>query len=109
MQPRALIRAVLAPHHTENAQLGVARLAPQDPDDLPVLRLGQLMRGDEIRRDRGHAWASAVTMDLKTTSPSVEPISSSAARSGCGIMPITLRSRLRIPAMSRADPLGLSR
>src|SRR6476660_6197039 len=105
MQPRALVRAVLAPHYAEDAKLGVARLAPQNLDDLLVLRLGQLMRGDQIRRDSRHAWASAVTMDLNTTRPSVDPISSSAARSGCGIMPITLRLRLRIPAMSRADPL----
>ena len=32
----------------------------------------------------------------------------SEARSGCGIMPITLRSRLRTPAMLRREPFGLS-
>src|SRR6185436_8061146 len=109
VQPRALIRAVLAPHHAENAELRIGRFAPENSDDFVVLRPGQLMRGDQLGRDGGHACANAATMDLNTTSPSVEPISGSAARSGCGIIPITLRSRLSTPAMSRAEPLGLSR
>ena len=51
--------------------------------------------------------ASAADIDWKTTRPSVEPISGSVARSGCGIMPITLRSRLRMPAMSRSGAVGV--
>ena len=49
--------------------------------------------------------ASALTSEPRITSPSVDPISGSAARSGCGIMPSTLRSRFRMPAMLRMDPL----
>ena len=73
---------------------------------------GELVLGDEVGRDGGgHADAPPATRpcDWKTTRPSVEPISGSVARSGCGIMPMTLRSRLRMPAMSRREPLGLSR
>ena len=36
MQARALVGAVLAPHHAEDAEFGVARLAAQDVDDLVV-------------------------------------------------------------------------
>ena len=36
------------------------------------------------------------------------PSADREARSGCGIMPITLRSRFRMPAISRSEPLGLS-
>jgi len=32
----------------------------------------------------------------------------SAALSGCGIMPKTLRSKLQIPAMLSRDPFGLN-
>ena len=34
VQPRAFVRAVLAPHHAENAELGIARLAPQDVEQF---------------------------------------------------------------------------
>ena len=51
----------------------------------------------------------ARSMDWNTARPSEEPISGSVARSGCGIIPITLRSRFSTPAISRSEPLGLSR
>src|SRR5262249_12829548 len=62
---------------------------------------------------RGHyavAFAAptrASTIDLKTTRPSAESSAPSIARSGCGIRPPTLRSRLQIPAMLCIEPLGL--
>ena len=107
MQPRALVGTVLAPHHAENTQLRVAGLPSQDGDDLPILVRSQLMLRDHFGRVRRHARTTAWSTDWKIVSPSVEPISGSDARSGCGIIPITLRSRFRIPAMSPSDPLGL--
>ena len=41
--------------------------------------------------------------------PSVPPCAGSTTRSGCGIRPSTLPASLRIPAMSRAEPLTSSR
>ena len=40
----------------------------------------------------GHAVANAFTMDSRMTSPSALPSAGSHARSGCGIMPTTLRA-----------------
>jgi hypothetical protein len=40
--------------------------------------------------------------------PSVEPRSASEERSGCGIIPRTLRPALQIPAMLSSEPLGLA-
>src|SRR6267143_6075034 len=68
-----------------------------------------------LRQDGGataHAVAlaaptSASTMERKMTKPSLEPRADSTARSGCGIRPATLRSRLQMPAILRTAPLGL--
>src|ERR1017187_9059851 len=119
MEARALVRAVLAPHHAEDSQLGVSRLAAEDLDDFLILARRELVLGDQVVCDgdgahgrtsaTGRAVCAAASMDSKTPRPSEEPISGSEARSGCGIMPITLRSRLRMPAISRSEPLGLSR
>src|SRR5579884_3878020 len=108
MQPRALVRAVLAPHDAEDAEFGIARLAAEDRDDLVVFLRRELVLSDEIRRDgrRAHARTAAAIIDWNTTSPSHEPISGSVASSGCGIIPITFRSRFRMPAISRSEPFG---
>src|SRR5258706_15593306 len=53
-QPRALIAAVLAPHHAEDAQLRQRRLAPQQPQDLFVLFGSDLMMSDQVGGDRSH-------------------------------------------------------
>ena len=112
MNARTLIRAVLAPHHGEDAEFGVSGLAAQDIDHLLILAGRELMLGDDFGGEGGaHAItadAARCSMDWKTTSPSVEPISGSVARSGWGIMPITLRSRLSTPAILRSEPLALS-
>ena len=50
----------------------------------------------------------APTSDWKILKPSVPPNSASLARSGCGIMPSTLRPALQMPAMLSSDPLGLA-
>lgn len=48
------------------------------------------------------------TSDSKILNPSVPPSSASAARSGCGIIPNTLRPGLQIPAIFSSEPLGLA-
>src|SRR5439155_452303 len=107
---RALVGAVFAPHDAEDAEFRVGGLASQKPGDLVVLSGCELMTGDEVRRDGAHPFTAdrAPARDWRMTSPSVDPIRASAARSGCGIMPATFRFLLRIPAMSRTEPFGLS-
>ncbi len=67
MQPRTLIGAVLAPHHAEDAQFRVVRLAAQNLDDLAVFRFGELVLGDQVGRDRdcsnrAHIWSAATEL-----------------------------------------------
>src|SRR5207302_3208003 len=50
----------------------------------------------------------AVAMERKIFAPSAEPSRLSLQRSGCGIIPRTLRPGLQIPAMLSSDPLGLA-
>src|SRR5262249_32884045 len=47
-----LVRAVLAPHHAEDAELGVARLATERTQDDGVLVGADLVLRDERRLDR---------------------------------------------------------
>ena len=117
MNARALVGAVLAPHHGEDAEFGVGGLAAEDTDHLVIFAGRELMLGDDFRGKsgahagtaaRGVVWTIDCTMDWNTINPSVEPISGSVRRSGWGIMPITLRSRLSTPAILRSEPLALS-
>ena len=113
------VGAMLAPHHREDTQLRDVRLAPQDLLHPRVFFCGKPVLGRDFRRDsyfrrcRGHqavafaAVASDSTSDWKITKPSAEPSADSTARSGCGIRPATLRSRLQMPAMLWSEPLGL--
>src|SRR5207302_11206427 len=50
--------------------------------------------------------AIAPTNDSMILNPSVPPSSGSAARSGWGIIPSTLRPALQMPAIFSSDPLG---
>src|SRR6185437_12094478 len=50
----------------------------------------------------------AATIDWKMRRPSAEPSNASLERSGCGIMPSTLRPSLRMPAMFASDPFGFA-
>ncbi len=54
VQPGALVGAVFAPHHAEDAQLGVSGFAAQQRDDLLVLALGQLVRGNQLWSNCAH-------------------------------------------------------
>src|SRR3954468_20949704 len=105
---------MLAPHHREDTELGFRGFALQDRADFIELE----------PREIAHAWGAAsdgtasaalrpfelklCTIDSRITRPSTEPSSASAARSGCGIIPITLRLALQMPAISSMDPFGLS-
>src|SRR4029079_5825365 len=55
-----------------------------------------------------HTLAKEEAIDLTTASPSALPRRASEHRSGWGIMPRTLRSRLQMPAMLRAEPFGFA-
>jgi len=116
---RALVGAVLAPHDAEHGQFQVVgRTTQAGPDGHQLLvgqaegaveRRGQVAGGHGRLHDR-HAAALAralPTSERSSSSPSAEPRSASAARSGWGIRPHTLPRRSITPAMSRADPLGL--
>src|SRR5665213_1680623 len=99
MDARAFIRKMLATHNAEEAELRVTRFASQQRDDFLILRGRELMLLHQLRCN-GHFVSAGivvatrdVNMDSKIPSPSRDPISRSHARSGCGIMPITLRSR----------------
>ena len=48
VQARALVGAVLAPHHAEDAEFGVGGLAAEERDDLLVLRRRELVLRDEL-------------------------------------------------------------
>ena len=52
--------------------------------------------------------SNAFTMDSRMTRPSTPPSAGSQARSGCGIMPTTLRRSLQMPAMAFTEPFGFA-
>ena len=52
--------------------------------------------------------AGLSTSERSIFSPSFMPSTSSLARSGCGIIPRTLRPSLQMPAMFSSDPLGFA-
>ena len=64
--------------------------------------------GSPLVTARDYFPAIAPTSDWKILIPSVQPSSGSAERSGCGIMPRTLRPGLQMPAMFSSEPLGLA-
>ena len=99
--PRVLVAAVLGPHQREHGQLDLVRLAPELRDDQVVLVVGEPQLAMAA-----HAGTRAA--DRNSFSPSVEPVSSSTACSGCGISPTTLPAAFDTPAMSREEPLKFS-
>ena len=127
---RALVAAVLGPHHREDAELGHVRLAAEETDDALVFvglqpvafeNLGidhvliAALGPRYLRLTQGGPFRPAavpvtndVTIDWRMTSPSTLPSSGSQARSGCGIMPATFRASLQRPAMAFTEPFGLA-
>src|SRR5205823_2876806 len=99
---RRFVRAVLAPHHREDTQLGVRRRAPEDVVNALEFVGGQAVLLGELRRDlrfgflhaptRAGAPRTEASADSNSRRPSSPPSPSSAsqARSGCGMRPITL-------------------
>src|SRR5215469_1456058 len=106
---RRLVRAVLAPHHREYAELGDVGRAAEKLDRALEFLVGQPVLGREGGGDVTPVvhW-SALTNPSKKARPSVPPSAGSVAFSGCGISPSTVRVSLKIPAIARAEPLKLS-
>ena len=109
---RALVGAVLAPHHRKDAEFGDIGLAAKNLGGPRVL----LGREAEVPGERGVAGrrlgpgaqaASARVRPPKNGRPSVPPRRASARRSGWGMSP-RMRPVLSVtPAIWRAEPLGL--
>src|SRR5262249_32165855 len=112
---RRLVRAVLAPHDAEDAELGVGRRAAEDlvhatelvGAEPVLLRRRFVDRGFFFRRAHTRRPISARS-EANSILPSSEPSSASLARSGCGIRPNTLPRALHVPAMLATEPLGLA-
>ena len=114
-----LVRAVLAPHHrihcefrgrgttTENLANALVLIGLQSKLCERLQCLGvRLGGGDGVSHQ---ALTSEVRTLVKNGSPSVVgPVNDSTACSGCGMRPTTLPRSLRIPAISRALPLGFT-
>ncbi len=66
-------------------------------------RIGVHQGGEGVREPEGDLAEEAFEQD----SPVLDPSRGSDARSGCGINPTTLPSRLQMPAMSSMEPFGL--
>src|SRR6185436_16827529 len=113
MDARALVAAVLRPHHGENAELGQVRLAAETRDNaIELLRAQTMLRDQRGIRHRATSCIapdfSACTTDSKMARPSALPSIDSQARSGCGIRPTTLRASLQRPAIADAAPFGFA-
>ena len=52
VKARAFVRAMLAPHHAEDAEFGIGGLAAEQGDDLVVFRPGELVGFDDFGRHR---------------------------------------------------------
>src|SRR5262249_3659225 len=103
---RGLVGAVLAPHRRENPELHEVRLAAQDLEDARILLRGEVVLPDDFFGD--HRAASAATADSNIRRPAALPSKASEQRSGCGIRPTTLPSRLATPAIERSAPFGFA-
>src|SRR5262245_2824614 len=107
MQSRALVAAMLRPHHREDPKFGDARLPPERRDDAIVfvgretvtLEQGAVDRTHDAAVETAPCAATCETTESKRTRPSALPRTDSHARSGCGINPTTFRSALQMPAI----------
>ena len=123
---RALVAAVLGPHHREDAELGEVRLAAEERDDALVLVGREAVAFEDVasighrsmrhRRLDGRPSsatacrvASAATTDSKITSPSALPSDRLARALG---MRHQARRRcaasLQMPAMLSSEPFGFA-
>src|SRR5262249_34663034 len=115
--PRALVGAVLGPHHADDAQLLDGRRSPEDVDEPPPLVARETVLGRDLRADRRrHPDEPAAApprpthacTERKSRSPSSPTVSASTACSGCGMSPTTFRPALHTPAMLASEPFGLA-
>src|SRR5262245_65941606 len=109
MHARAVGAAVLGPHHREDAELRDVRLAAEKLHDAVVFVALQPVSVEQLlidHRTAAHLTAMAPTIDSKIMRPSTPPTSGSQARSGCGIMPTTLRRSLQMLAIACTEPFG---
>ena len=113
LQPHlgGLVGAVLAPHHRDDAELGEVGRPAEEAAKTAIFLRRQAVLGDDCWRHRGvadrAAHARARTSPSNSARPSVDPCNGSTAFSGCGIRPSTFLVSLKIPAIARAEPLGL--
>ena len=104
----ALVAAVLGPHGREDAELGQVGLAADEADDEVVFVRGDVVLGEDCRREvrfMGHIPAE----DGFEDDQAVRRCRGSAptARSGWGIIPMTLPRLLIRPAIAWSEPLTL--
>ena len=98
---------MLAPHHREDAELGEVGRAAEDRHRARIFLGAEAVFGGKRGADRSLGQVSASTRPAKNGTPSIEPCSGCVASSGCGIRPSTVLVSLKMPAMLRAEPLGL--
>src|SRR3954467_11824596 len=116
VNPRALVAAVLGPHHRKNSKLRQRRFASQRLDDAIVFVGGKPVPFQQRGVDGTHGAAVLIrppaatwdSTDSNSTRPSALPSIDSQARSGCGISPTTLRAALQMPAMLLTAPFGFA-
>src|SRR5262245_11840051 len=113
MDARALVAAVLRPHDREDSELGQVRFTAEESRDPVELFASEPVALEDLRVDHAGCWTKpsgkrspATINEVKITRPSRPPRSASQARSGCGIMPTTLRVSLQSPAIAPTDPFG---
>ena len=102
MHARALVAAVLAPHHREDAELGEVRLAAEERRRCARIRPAsdRGVRGpcESIMRRRARPRDRPTCSELRRRTAEHDQAVGAAqraarsARSGCGIMPTTLRA-----------------
>src|SRR5581483_590870 len=107
---RALVGAVLRPHHAVHGELVVVRLPAEPRPDRLQLVVGETERPMQRLLHAGYTLARAYERNEASIGwPPVGPTSGSTACSGCGISPTTFPASLRPPAMAPRLPFTLCR
>ena len=110
VQPRRGLRPAVGHRRVDRLPVPRCRHRPalsRGDADLPLLHRRGIRGADPVR---GQAASTASSAERNKPRPSSDgPVSASVACSGCGIRPTTRPLAELMPAMSRIDPLGLSR
>src|SRR5688500_13245105 len=116
---------MLAPHHAEDRELQVVRVAAETGADRRELHVGDaeaLVQRHVVRGGHGNGHRAPTstgraaarrspalsTNERISSRPSSEPRMASTAVSGCGMSPATLPAAFVTPAMARSEPFGLA-